>query len=201
MAAVNAVTLGIKLSQMEGYLTNSSLFQGWINILWLSRTVHEALTKLVNTFWVNYISINWKKYLVRAYLAQRFRVTEHKMKKKTNNVLDLMGLCSSKERKMLKMQTNIQECHKVVNAVKKRTSFNRINLRKTGCQGGLFSVQWQSSVGPPRLRIEQKLSILRTERTRWRTESEPSSVKRWPSTIVFLILGKSYKSICQFCFR
>lgn len=78
---------------------------------------------------------------MRAYLAQRFRVTEHKMKKKTNNVLGLMGLCSSKERQMIKMQTNTQECHKVVNAVKKRTSFNRINLRKRGCQGGLFFVR------------------------------------------------------------
>lgn len=97
---------------------------------------------------------------------QRFRVIGHKVKNKTNDILVLMGVYSSKERQMMQKQTNTQECHKVVYAAENRTLLNRITLRKRGCQGGLFFLRWQSSVDPPRLRTEQKLSILRTERTR-----------------------------------
>lgn len=83
---------------------------------------------------------------------------------KTNKILVCIGLCSSKERQMIRKQTNTQACQKVTNAMKKRTVGDKIRLREAGVvreDASFFS--WPSSTDPRRFRIEQKLDILRTE--------------------------------------
>lgn len=58
---------------------------------------------------------------MRAYYVQRFRGTEHKVKNRTNNVLVIVGLCSSKEKQTIKKQTNTQECQIVTTIMKEKT--------------------------------------------------------------------------------